>query len=260
LLQISIQNLNELVAFWLIFTRWLTISFQLPIFDNVAVPTLIKILTAMILSYAFFPLVNKEVLIDIKGAGENAFWFLTIGYSITGLLIGYFVKSIMNIFIASGSIITQAIGFGAVRYFDPSAGAQIGPFEKMIQWTMIIIIISSGALIPMFKGIYLSFFTIHLADLNSFHSLPVFFMDFFKGIFMASLMLASPFVFTNILITSVLGIISRVVPQMNVIMVSFVVNIGIGLMVFWASSSEFFHTAFKFYTDNLGIWFKYLSL
>jgi len=259
MLSIQIINQVELIAFWLVFTRWLTILIQLPIFDNTGVPMMVKVLVSLIVSYAFFPYVGAEVMKDINHFGYDAFWMLTIGYTITGMFIGFFVKSLMNIFIATGSIITQQVGFAAVRYFDPSSGQQIGPFEKIIQWTVLIIIISSGALVPMFKGVFGSFFTIHLYDLGNLANAVPFFISLFKSIFLSALMLASPLIFTNMLIMTVLGIIARTVPQMNIIMVSFVVNIGLGLLVFASSSNEFFRVAFKVYTEKLGEWFLFVT-
>ena len=41
-------------------------------------------------------------------------------------------------------------------------------------------------------------------------------------------------------------------------MVSFAVNIGLGLLVFAATSDEFFNVAFKLYTQKLGEWFQFI--
>ena len=56
---------------------------------------------------------------------------LTISNAVLGLVIGFIVKSIMSLFLSTGALITQQIGFAAVRYFDPSSGQQIGPFRKV---------------------------------------------------------------------------------------------------------------------------------
>jgi len=56
-----------------------------------------------------------------------------------------------------------------------------------------------------------------------------------------------------------MGIVSRAVPQMNVIAVSFAVNIGLGLLVFVTGSDEFFQTCFRIYTEKLGAWFQFIS-
>ncbi len=259
MVNISVNDIQALTCFWLVFTRWTLVIIQLPIFDNVSIPSLVKILFSLILSYAFFPFVSPEVYKDMAYMGANSFWALTIFYSVVSLLIGFLVKVLMDLFTASGSIITQQIGFGAVAYFDPNSASRVGPFERILQWTMVVVIISSGALLPMFKGVFNSFFSIHIYDLGKMATSPEFFFQMFKGLFLSALLLASPLIFTNMLIMTVLGIIARTVPQMNVIMVSFVVNIGLGLLVFAASSSEFFRVAFKLYTDKLGDWFQFLT-
>jgi flagellar biosynthetic protein FliR len=56
-----------------------------------------------------------------------------------------------------------------------------------------------------------------------------------------------------------MGIVARTIPQMNILMVSFVVNIGIGLMIFFAISEEFFTVAYKMYVDRLGEWFQFIQ-
>ena len=258
MINISVVDIQALTCFWLVFTRWLLILIQLPIFDNSGIPNTVKVLFSIIISYCFFPLVSGEVYKDIQYLGVENFWALTIFYAVVSLLIGFIVKVLMDLFTASGSIITQQIGFGAVAYFDPQSGSRIGPFESLIKWTMLIMIISSGALLPMFKGVFNSFFSVHAYDIGKMVRSPEFFIHIFKGLFLSSLLLASPLIFTNMLITSILGIVARTVPQMNVIMVSFVVNIGLGLTVFAASSTEFFNVAFRLYTEKLGDWFQFL--
>ena len=259
MINVDLTDYSQLVCFWLIFVRWGAAIFQLPIFDNVSIPIVVKTLFTMVISYAFYNPVSAEVMKDIAFLGAENFWALTIFYLIIGLGVGYMVKALIYIFTAASSLINQQIGFGAVYYFDPSSASQIGPFERMVQWTMIVMIISSGALLPMFKGIYISFFSIHIYKLSAVTIPTIFFVETFKSMFLASLMLASPIVFANILITTVLGIISRAVPQMNIIMVSFVVNIGLGLLVFAANSNEFFQVAFQIYTEKLGEWFQFVT-
>ena len=259
MINVTISNYSEVICFWLIFTRWLTVIFQLPIFDHTSIPGVVKVLFCMVVSYAFYPMLKPEIMKDIAYVGIDNFWALTIFYAGLGLIIGFIVKSLMSCFTAAGSIITQQIGFGAISYFDPQSASRVGPFEIMIQWTLLVIIVSSGALLPMFKGIFVSFSSIHFYDMGMLSKSTVFYTQLFKSLILSSLLLASPIIFTNMLITSVLGIVARTVPQMNVIMVSFVVNIGVGMMVFAASSTEFFNMAFKIYTDNLGLWFQFVS-
>jgi flagellar biosynthetic protein FliR len=156
-------------------------------------------------------------------------------------------------------LISQQLGFGMVRYFDPNFSQNTGPFEQLAGWGILIMVLSSGALLPMFKGLLGSFSHMTIRDLGKMAHAPVFFLEFSKTLFISSLLLATPFIFMNLLITMVLGIVSRMIPQMNVLMVSFVVNIWVGLLVFWVCSNEFFKVAFRIYTEKLGEWLIFVG-
>lgn len=259
MLSIQITDMTMITAFWLAFSRWLAIIFQLPLFESVSIPVIVKILTTLLLTFAFFPLVQEQIIMDINYVGPESFWILTIFNTVVGLIIGFFVKSLMSIFISTGALITQQIGFNALSYFDPQAGQPIGPFEKLIEWTVLMMIVTSGALLPMFKGVINSFASIHVYNVGKLAHSMDFFMIMFKSIFISSIMLATPMIFINLIINAVMGIVSRAVPQMNVIAVSFAVNIGLGLLVFVVGSDEFFATCFRIYTDHLGNWFQFIS-
>lgn len=246
-------------AFWLGFSRWLAVLMQLPLFDNVAIPGIMKILGSFVIAWAFHPIVFPALKVEIATIGIDHLWFLTMMHISCGLIIGFFVKSLMSLFSSAGTILTQQIGFASVSYFDPTQAQQSGPFEKLIQWVMIVLILTSGALGPMFRGVVDSFFTVNAINVERMLTSHIFFTDIFKGIFTAAIMLAAPLLFANLLVNLVFGIVSRTIPQMNVLMVSFVVNIGMGLLLFIAISGEFFEVSFGLYVERLGQWFQFFS-
>lgn len=258
MIDISIVDPNELLAFWLCFAKWMVAMMLLPIFDEVAIPSTVKGLVSLVVSYALFPFVKSFIIQDILLVGASNFWLLTIYYVITGLLVGFLVKIILSIHLSAGAIISQQIGFGGVTFFDPTFMTQVGPFEKLLRITVVMLLIASGALLPMFKGILLSFDSMSIGNISQFKNFYDFFNLFFKKLLISSLLLASPIIFTNLLINMILGIVSRMVPQLNVMVISFVANIGLGLFVFYLISSEFFQAAYKVYINELGDWFQFI--
>ena len=259
-MNVGIGDQLSFLAFWLSFSRWMAVLFQLPLFDNVSVPGVVKILTSFMISYAFFPHIEGTLIAEIKMVGVDNIWLLMAFHTCTGLIIGFLVKSIMTLFVSTGSILTQQIGFASVSYFDPTQGQQVGPFERLIEWTMIILILSSGALVPMFKGVFQSFFSVNFLNADKMLKTPEYFVLFFKSAFSASILLAGPLIFANLLMNLVMGIVARSIPQMNVLMVSFVVNIGLGLLLFLGIAEEFFHVSYDLYVEKLGDWFQFLSI
>jgi flagellar biosynthesis protein FliR len=258
-MNVSIIDHQVFLAFWIGFSRWIAILFQLPIFDNTSVPMLVKILTSFLISFAFFPQLQGTLLAEVNLVGLENIWILMMFHTTTGLIIGFLVKIIMSLFVATGSILTQQIGFASVSYFDPTQGQSVGPFERMMEWTLIILVLSSGALVPMFKGVFESFFSVNFLNADKMLKTPEYFVLFFRSTFSASILLAGPLIFANLLMNLVFGIVARTVPQMNVLMVSFVVNIGLGLLLFLGIAEEFFQVSFDLYVEKLGDWFQFFS-
>ena len=259
MMSVTITDHVAFIAFWLGFSRWVAVLMQIPLFDNVAVPGIVKILTSFMIAWAFHPLVSPVLRQEILAVGTNHLWYLTMVHVGTGLCLGFFVKSFLSLYAATGTILTQQVGFASVSYFDPTQAQQSGPFEKLIQWVMIVLIITSGALGPMFRGVVESFYSVNSMSLGRMASSHIYFTEVFKGIFTAAIMLAAPLIFANLLVNLVFGIVSRTIPQMNVLMVSFVVNIGMGLLLFIAISGEFFEVGFGIYVEKLGQWFQFFA-
>lgn len=258
-MNISILDQQVFLAFWMGFSRWIAVLFQLPLFDNVSVPMIVKILTSFLIAFAFFPQTQGTLLAEVQMVGVDNIWILMMFHTTTGLIIGFLVKCIMSLFVATGNILTQQVGYASVSYFDPTQGQQVGPFERLVEWTMIILVLSSGALVPMFKGVFESFFSVNFLNADKMLKTPEYFVLFFKSAFTASILLAGPLIFANLLMNLVMGILARTVPQMNVLQVSFVVNIGLGLLLFLGIAEEFFQVSFELYVEKLGNWYQFLS-
>jgi len=260
MMTVNISDHAVFLAFWVSFSRWTAVLFQLPIFDNLSVPNLVKVLASFLISYAFFPQLEGTILAELRVVGVENAWVLVMFHTMAGLIIGFLVKCIMSLFTATGSILTQQIGFASVSYFDPTQAQQVGPFERIIEWSLIILILSSGALVPMFKGVFNSFFSVSFLGAEKLVKTPEYFVLFFKSAFSASILLSGPLIFANLLMNLVFGIVSRTIPQMNIMMISFVVNIGFGMLLFMGIAEEFFQVSYDLYVEKLGEWFQFLSL
>jgi flagellar biosynthetic protein FliR len=229
------------------------------LFEETAIPMLVKVLVAVVLSYSFFPLVEPYIISDLAFYGEDSFWLLTIYYGLSGLLISYLVKMIVSVITSSGTIMSQQMGLGNISLYDPTSLAPIGPIEKIMKWTLIMMICSSGAIMPMLKGMVLSYETMTVVNLAVIQNVKIFFMDYFKNLFSVAIMLSAPILFVNLVLNFILGIVSRVVPQLNVIMFSFIISSVSGLIVYVMIGSELYTVALDSYIKYLGEWFQFIT-
>ena len=259
MINFTVTDTNSIIIFWLIFCRWTGIVFQLPIFDQVGVPAILKILFSICVSWCFYPFLKFYPMNDLALLGKDNFWILSGFYVLVGLVVGFLSRIILQIFNSAGSIITQQVGFGAVRYFDLSIGDQVGPFEKFINVTVVTMIVIGGGLFPLFKGSFISFETMNFISISSVKGFVPFMIYLFKSIFNTAILLAMPLIVTNLVVMTLLGIIARAVPQMNVLMVSFVLNISLGLFVFILSGEEFYIASINFYATFINDWLNFFS-
>lgn len=259
MLNLAVTDINSLIAFWLVFCRWSGIVFQLPVFDQVGVPSVLKVLFSITLSWCFYPFVQDYIFRDLAYVGVDNFWVISSYYVSIGLMAGFLSRIILQIFNSAGSIITQQVGFGAVRYFDISIGDQVGPFEKFINMTVVTMIVLGGGLYPLFKGSYMTFESMSLTAFSQVNGIVPFALYLFKSVFNTAIILSMPLIVTNIVVMTLLGIIARAVPQMNVLMVSFVLNISLGLFVFILSGEEFYIASINFYSKFIGDWLTFFS-
>ncbi len=258
---ISIQVIDQiqLFAFWLCFTRIIACFINFPMFEEIAIPMIVKILTALVMSYAIFPIVKSPILSDINRYGQNSFILLTVYYTISGLVISYIVKIVSSVVLSAGTVMSQQMGLGNISLYDPTSLSPVTPIEKLLKWTLLLMIFSSGALLPILKGMVLSFETLTVLNIEKIKSMQYFFFDYFKSLFTVAIMLSAPVLFTNILLNFILGIISRVVPQINVIMLSFIISVFVGLCVFYMIGEELYIVVFENYLKILGDWFLFVQ-
>lgn len=259
MISLQVTDQIQLFAFWLCFTRVIACFMNFPIFEDTAIPMIVKILTGLVISYAIFPTVSSSILLDISQYGQNSFVMLTIYYGLSGLVISYIVKIVSSVVLSSGTIMSQQMGLGNISLYDPTSMSPITPIEKLFRWTLILMIFSSGALLPILQGMVLSFEKLTVLNLEHIKSLHHFFFDYFKSLFTVAIMLSAPILFTNILLNFILGIISRVVPQINVIMLSFILSVFVGLSVFYLIGEELYTVAFDQYLKILGDWFLFVK-
>jgi flagellar biosynthetic protein FliR len=65
-MNVTISDQTLFLAYWLSFSRWSAVILQLPLFDNVAIPNILKVLTSFLVAYAFFPNLSGTLVAEIN--------------------------------------------------------------------------------------------------------------------------------------------------------------------------------------------------
>ena len=213
-----------IVALVLPLFRVLGLMTGAPVLSSRAMPARLRV--AIGLSVSLLVSIGIDIPPGIDLASGNA-WLLAARELGIGLLIGFVARLIFAAFELAGEIIGLQMGLSFAGFFDPSAGHANALGRLLNNFAMLTFIVLNGPLVLL------------LAVTQSFEVFPIATTVFDWGrfdlvglaadLFTTGLSMALPFMMLLLFMNCVLGVISRVAPQLNVFAIGFPITIGCGL-------------------------------
>lgn len=222
-------NIAYFTALILIFVRMLTFFIVVPIFFPKGLPNTAKVALSLVMAYLLIPGINYTNL----NITNNYTLIADVACEIaTGLTLGYITNLCFFSIRMAGQIIDQQIGFSMVNMFDPNSNSNVTLIEQLMYWSSVVLFFSIDGHHMLIKALIESFNSISLGKFilsgDSFNLIFTAFVQFFA----IGLKIAIP-VALIILITDItLGLVSRTVPQLNVMILGLPIKILIGLFSF----------------------------
>lgn len=227
----------KIIIFILVFIRCFSFLIAYPIFSAPQIPTHVKVLLPLLLAFTVFPTIWLNNSLEITF--HDAILWLAFKEVFLGLFFGSIVKMLFFSLNIAGQVISASMGLSAAQFFNPYLGSQstvLEQFEFMMGSLFFLVINGHHILLT--------------GMVESFHLIPLSFDSMtFESVKSAALMgqtiltlgikMSAP-VMVAILLTQVgMGIIGRVVPQINVLVTSLHLTILIGIFVIFISAPYF---------------------
>jgi flagellar biosynthetic protein FliR len=218
----------QVVGFMLVIARLSGLFLIAPVFSSRQIPVRIKAMALMVLGAMMTPIVMgkaPEVPQDVFGL------VLAVGMeALIGLAIGFSVAIVFAAVQVGASFIDTSIGFSMANIVDPLNGTQasvLGSFYSLVATLAFLSIRGLDWLLAAFTK---SFDVVALGGKADVQRLTDNLFGVFGQIFAIAFQIAAPVLVTLLLVDVVLGIVARVVPQMNVFFVGIPLKIGVGLV------------------------------
>lgn len=197
----------------LIFTRITAFIVISPGFSIKGLPSLVKIGLAVGITLAAYPVtsaLSAEVPMEL-------FVLLAIKETLLGLAIGFITKLIFSAIEMAGNFVDFQVGFSMGATFDPALGVNVSYYGKIYYWLSICIFFLTDLHHVVIKTVVKTFqyVPIDSTDLGGFGVEGM--VKLFAIVFESALNLAAPLMIVALLTEVVLGLISRTVPQINVL-------------------------------------------
>ncbi|MCA6124100.1 flagellar type III secretion system protein FliR [Bradyrhizobium sp. WSM 1704] len=230
-MRIDVSVLPALAAiFVLVFARVGAMVMLLPGFGETNIPARVKLSIALLLTLIILPLHRGAYHVDVTSI--SSLGVLMVHELIIGVVLGATARVTLSALNVAGSIIAQQLGLGFVTAVDPTQGQQgqiIGNFLTILGLTLLFATDSHYLVIAALSESYRIFSPGELMPTGDVAALAT---NAFAAAFKIGLQLSAPFLVFGVVFNIGLGILARLMPQMQVYFVGVPLSIMIGFLIF----------------------------
>jgi flagellar biosynthetic protein FliR len=234
-----LESLEQMQCFFWVLMRVSIIIFLLPLFGARGIPSIWKIGLSMILAIVLMPAVPSgvkypqvpvEIIISL------------ISEAMMGLILALTVRMFFTSIQMAGHFMSFQMGFSMARAIDPQAEVQDSVITELMYILAILMFFTIDGHHIFLRALASSFQTAPPNGIIFDSSIAGILVKISAEMFLIGVKLAAPMIIALFLSNLCLGIVARTVPQVNILMVGFPVNICIGfifLMMTFTNMSPF---------------------
>jgi flagellar biosynthesis protein FliR len=230
-MHIDVSLLPVLAAtFMLVFARIGAMVMLLPGLGESNIPVRIKLGIALMLALIILPLHRTAYHIDLQST--NALLVMMIHEIVVGIVLGATARVTLSALQVGGAVIAQQMGLGFVTSVDPTQGQQgvvIGNFLTLLGVTLLFATDSHYLVIAALNDSYNIFSP---GDLTPSGDIAALATRAFSAAFKIGMQLSAPFLVFGLVFNIGLGVLARLMPQMQVYFVGVPLSILAGFLIF----------------------------
>ena len=229
-MQIDVSFLPAFAAaFMLGFARIGTMVMMLPGLGEMTVSPRVRLTIALALTAVILPLHRGDYQIDLQAYGPV---LLTLGQELlVGAVLGLLARLTISALQIAGTVVAQQMGLGFVTAVDPTQGQQgaiVGNFLGVLGVTLIFATDLHYLVIAALNDSYTLF---KPGEVPLFGDVANVLSTSIAGAFRIGIQLSAPFLVFGLLFNLGLGVLSRLMPQMQVFFVGMPLSILVGFLI-----------------------------
>jgi len=216
-------------AFLMVFARIGAISMALPGIGDRTVPPRVRLVFALSLSLIMLPLMLD--LLPTLPRALNAMAAALVGELLIGLAIGFAVRLIISVIQIAGMAIASQTGLAFAQSVDPTLGSQGTMVSSFLAVLAVAMIFATDLHHLMLKAMYDSYTLFKPGTGFPSGDFAHAALDTVETGFRVAVQLAAPFLVFGLIFYLGLGVLTRLIPQVQVFFVAMPANIAIGFIL-----------------------------
>ena len=225
----------QILMFALILLRMSSFVVSAAVFSSQSIAVPVKILFALVFSIAVFtPVATNEALVRLHGM-QGDLLLLAMREVAIGLTLGFMTRLFFFAISMAGEIVSISMGLGQAQIFNPMMGSMGNAMEQFYSVIATLVFLALNGHHIMIQGLVESFTITPLAQLSfqvgSFAEVVMRVQNFL----VIGIKIAAPIMVSMMILQFGIALLSRVVPQINVIMTSASITVLAGFVILFVS-------------------------
>lgn len=201
----------------------------IPVFSGGQLPPQMRIGVAVMFALMTYPIVQQALPVTPLTVVDMA--IIVAAEVIFGLLVGFLAQLIFMAAEFAGSVVGYQMGFAMANVFDPTTQQQVALISQFQGVFAILLFLSMNVHHMFLEAIVASFMLLPPGNLNLAGGAIPMIVELSNHALVLSVRLVAPILVILILANMILGLVTRIVPQLNVLFLSFPMKIGLSFMI-----------------------------
>ncbi len=233
-------------AFMLIFTRLGTAMMIMPGIGDSFVPKNIRLMMSLGMAFVLTPVVQQYVPSPVPAV--PVLFSLILMEFVIGLFIGTMARIFMAALDTAGMIISMTSGLANAQVFNPASASQGSIAGAFLSMTGVVLLFVTNMHHMLIYGLVESYTMFPVGGAPETGSMAQLVVAAFSGAFLIGFQIAIPFVVVAMLLYIGMGVLSRLMPQVQVFILALPVQIMLSIltlmlilssaMLFWLGKFE----------------------
>jgi flagellar biosynthesis protein FliR len=217
--------------FFLLFARVGTMFMLFPAIGERTIPARLRLTVALAFSVVLYPLITPQlgsIPENLAGLGAALGHELAVGFIIGGL-----TRLVLVAAQVAGSVIAYQMGLSMAQTADPTQGGVQGAIlGNFLAFTGVVLIFTTDMHHMLLAGIYQSYFYFPVDAPLMFEDAAEMATRIIAGAFVTGVQMSAPLLIFGLVFYLGLGILGRLMPQIQVFFMMMPANIIVGLVLF----------------------------
>lgn len=220
----------DVFAVFLVFVRIAAALMLLPGIGEAYVSVQIRLAAAAVLTVAISPLVIGTL--PVLPGTPLELLMLILGELVVGVLIGAAARLMMSALHVAGTVIAFQSSLGFALFIDPTQGTQGALIAAFLSLLGLVLIFATGLHMMMIRALadsYVLFTPGQMPPVGDFAALAV---RYVSSSFRIGIQIAAPFIVFGLVFYIGLGILARLLPQIQIFFIAIPLQIFLSLTIF----------------------------